>query len=261
MNLLWALPLGLGVGLTLGALGGGGAILTVPALVYLLGQEPLAATTGSLVIVGASALFGLIPHQRAGNVRARQGLTFGLAGIVGSFGGSALSRQVDPTVLLVAFAALMLVVALLMAHRLWRGRGATGTRDTPSSSPARRLALLLATATGVGLLTGFFGVGGGFAVVPALTLVLGFPIRAAVGTSLLVIAVNSATALASRLVLGLEGLDWPLVGTFALGAVIGSLLGGRVSAKADPRHLTVAFIALLVAIAAFMLTQNLPELA
>ncbi|MGM0385974.1 MAG: sulfite exporter TauE/SafE family protein [Actinomycetota bacterium] len=260
MNLLWALPLGLVVGATLGALGGGGAILTVPALIYLLGQEPLVATTGSLVIVGASALVGMVPHHRAGNLRVRQGLTFGLAGIVGSFGGSALSRQVDPVVLLVAFATLMLLVAVLMARRLRRSpRGAT-TSDTPEPSTARRLALLLTTATGVGLLTGFFGVGGGFAVVPALTLVLGFPIRAAVGTSLLVIAVNSATALASRLVLGIEGLDWPLVGTFALGAVIGSLLGGRVSAKADPRHLTVAFIAMLLAIAVLMLARNVPAL-
>lgn len=258
MSILAALPLGLVVGATLGALGGGGAILTVPALVYLLGQEPLAATTGSLVIVGVSALVGMIPHQRAGNVRTGQGLVFGLAGIVGSFGGSALSRQVDPTVLLVSFAGLMLAVAALMARRLWRGRD--GTRATPSSSPARRLALLLATATGVGLLTGFFGVGGGFAIVPALTLVLGFPIRAAVGTSLLVIAVNSATALASRLALGLEGLDWPLIGLFALGAVVGSLLGGRVSAKADPRHLGAAFILMLVVIAALMLVQNLPAL-
>ncbi len=257
MSILAALPLGLVVGATLGALGGGGAILTVPALVYLLGQEPLAATTGSLVIVGTSALVGMIPYQRAGNVRAGQGLVFGLAGILGSFGGSALSRQVDPTVLLVAFAALMLAVAALMARRLWRGRGGT---PTPSSSPVRRAALLVATATGVGLLTGFFGVGGGFAIVPALTLVLGFPIRAAVGTSLLVIAVNSATALASRLALGLEGLDWPLIGLFALGAVAGSLLGGRISAKADPRHLSAAFIAMLVAIAVFMLAQNVPAL-
>ncbi|MDX5318655.1 MAG: sulfite exporter TauE/SafE family protein, partial [Actinomycetes bacterium] len=122
MSILAALPLGLVVGATLGALGGGGAILTVPALVYLLGQEPLAATTGSLVIVGVSALVGMIPHQRAGNVRTGQGLVFGLAGIVGSFGGSALSRQVDPTVLLVSFAGLMLAVAALMARRLWRGR-------------------------------------------------------------------------------------------------------------------------------------------
>lgn len=258
MNLLWALPLGLGVGATLGALGGGGAILTVPALVYLLDQDPRVATAGSLIIVGLSSLVGLLPHHRAGNVRVAQGLVFGLLGIVGSIGGSALSRQVDPAVLMVAFALLMFVVAAVMVRRL-RGSGGT-VAAPPRPATAGRVLLLVGTATGVGLLTGFFGVGGGFAVVPALTLVLGFPMRAAVGTSLLVIAVNSATALGARAALGMEGLDWPLVGTFAVAAVVGSLLGVRVSARANPRHLTIAFVVMLVVIAAFMLAQNLPDL-
>lgn len=258
MSAVAALPLGLVVGLVLGALGGGGAILTVPALVYLLGQDPVAATTGSLVIVGLSALVGLIPHQRAGNVRVSQGLAFGLAGIAGSFGGSALTSMVDPAILLVAFAVLMLAVAALMARPSWRGRAA---RPTQEAAGAPRLPALLVTASGVGLLTGFFGVGGGFAVVPALTLVLGFPIRAAVGTSLLVIAVNSATALGSRLVLGgPQALDWPLVGTFALGAIAGSILGGRIAGRIDPRRLTLAFVTMLVVIALLMLVQNVPAI-
>ena len=259
MNPLWALPLGLGVGATLGALGGGGAILTVPALVYLLGQDPRVATTGSLVIVGASALVGMVPHRRAGNVRLGAGLAFGGIGIVGSFAGSVLSRQVDPAVLMVSFAALMLAVAAVMVRRLRRTRGVAEVEQPDDTGV--RVPLLLATATGVGLLTGFFGVGGGFAVVPALTLVLGFRMRVAVGTSLLVIALNSATALASRAILGLEGLDWPLIGTFAVCAILGSLAGGRVAARANPRHLTIAFVVMLLVIAALMLGQNVPDLA
>lgn len=256
--ILWALPLGLGVGLVLGALGGGGAILTVPALVYLLDQDPRAATTGSLIIVGLSSLVGMLPHRRAGNVRVPAGLVFGALGVVGSVAGSAASQWVDPIVLMVAFAGLMLVVAAIMALRLRRSPSA----PTPAGPPApQRVAPLVATATGIGLLTGFFGVGGGFAVVPALTLVLGFPMRVAVGTSLLVIAVNSATSLAARVALGGPAIDWAVVGPFAAAAVVGSLLGGRVSARANPRHLAAAFIVMLVVIAGFMLVRSVPSLA
>jgi len=254
MSLVWVIPLGLVVGLALGSLGGGGSIMTVPALVYLLGQTPAAATTGSLIIVGLTALIGAVPHYRRGRVHLLGGIAFGVVGIAGSFAGSRLAAGVPSAVLLTAFAALMLVVAVLMWRRLRR----TPTASVSSVARIRPVPLVLA-ATGVGLLTGFFGVGGGFAVVPALVLALGLEMPTAVGTSLVVIALNSASALASRLGNGVS-LDWAVVGGFALFAIAGSLLGARVTERVSARTLTRAFVVMLVAVAAYMAVANVPAL-
>jgi uncharacterized membrane protein YfcA len=264
------LPLGLLIGLALGALGGGGSILTVPALVYLLDQDPRAATTSSLLIVGATSLIALAPHARAGRVRFGQGLMFGALGTAGSFAGSALAAHVDPQVLLTAFAGLMLVVATLMIRRSLRSPGASGAVDDPTVEPiltfrpitcaCPRLAKLVVTATAVGLLTGFFGVGGGFVLVPALVLALSFPMPVAVGTSLLVIAVNSTTALTARITTGAIHLDWPLIAGFTVAAVIGSLFGGRIASRVKPTHLTLAFAVLLVAVALYTAVRSIPAL-
>ena len=141
-----AIPLGLLIGLSLGALGGGGSILTVPALVYVLGQSPVAATTGSLVIVGITALTGMVAHARAGRVRVGQGLLFGVLGVAGSWYGSRLSASVAPAVLLAAFSVLMLVVAGVMIARQRHGAsrrraGRRGVRPDPRVHPALRLPL------------------------------------------------------------------------------------------------------------------------
>ncbi len=266
--MLIAVPLGLAIGLALGALGGGGSILTVPALVYVLGQDARTATTSSLVIVGLTSLIALLPHARARRVRFGQGLLFGALGTAGSLVGSALSASVHPTTLLTAFAALMLLVATLMLRRARSARDAP--RDLaldptvepmltlrPFTCACPRVVRVVVTATAVGLLTGFFGVGGGFALVPALVLALGFPMPVAVGTSLLVIAVNSATALAARLGSGAGHLDWTLVGLFTAAAVAGSLVGGRLTSRVDPRHLTTAFAALLVLVALYTGARSL----
>jgi uncharacterized membrane protein YfcA len=195
-----AIPAGLVIGLSLGALGGGGSILTVPALVYLLHQQPHTATTGSLLIVGITALAGMIAHRRAGRVRVAQGVTFGILGVAGSYAGTWLSAGVRPGLLLTLFAVLMLTAAGAMLRR----RRDTGGRAAPAPRPRRAAsrvvpgaARIVAAATAVGLLTGFFGVGGGFVIVPALVLALGFDMPAAVGTSLLVITINSAASLAA----------------------------------------------------------------
>lgn len=264
-----AIPIGLLIGLSLGALGGGGSILTVPALVYLLGQDTHAATTGSLLIVGVTALAGMAAHHRAGRVRVFQGLVFGVLGIAGSYVGSQLSARVAPAALLAAFSLLMLVVAAVMLARSRRQEGVTqATRVDegpiitlrPSFVCACPRALkVLVTASAVGLLTGFFGVGGGFAVVPALVLALGFTMPVAVGTSLLVIAINSASALVSRLGHGVH-LDWTLIGVFTLAAIIGSLLGGRVTSRVHPRLLSRAFTLLLVAVAFYTAARSFPQL-
>ncbi|MEW1955383.1 sulfite exporter TauE/SafE family protein [Terrabacter sp. NPDC080008] len=262
-----AVPLGIAIGLSLGALGGGGSILTVPALVYVLGQDPRTATTSSLVIVGLTSLIALVLHARARRVRFGQGLLFGVLGTAGSLAGSALSASVRPTTLLTAFAVLMLVVATLMFRRARSvprdsGQGLDlGVEPMltlrPFTCACPRVAKVVVTATAVGLLTGFFGVGGGFALVPALVLALGFPMPVAVGTSLLVIAVNSATALAARIGSGGAHLDWALIGVFTAAAIAGSLVGGRVAGRADPRHLTLAFATLLVLVALYIGARSL----
>jgi uncharacterized membrane protein YfcA len=267
------IPVGLLIGLSLGALGGGGSILTVPALVYLFGQDSRAATTGSLLIVGVTSVIGMIPHRRAARVSLAQGLVFGVLGIAGSYVGSRLSASVPQDVLLAGFSVLMLVVAAAMTRRRraqarFAAAGAPVVvtdvppilrlRPTVGCECARAAAVLL-TASAVGLLTGFFGVGGGFAVVPALVLALGMSMPVAVGTSLLVIAINSLTALLFRAGQGVT-LDWWVIGGFTLSGVAGSLLGSRVVSRVSPGHLNLAFTVLLVVVALYTAARSFPGL-
>ncbi len=269
------IPVGLLIGLSLGALGGGGSILAVPALVYLFGQSSHAATTGSLLIVGTTSLVGALPHRRAGRVSLAKGVVFGFLGIVGSYIGSRFSTAVPQDVLLAAFSVLILFVAILMIRRERRRRQTVST-DLPvadrtvAEAPAftfrprvtcdcRRVARIVLTATTVGLLTGFFGVGGGFAVVPALVLALGLSMPVAVGTSLLVIGINSVTALAFRFDQGFD-LDWAVIGLFTASAVLGGLLGNRVVSRVNPARLSQAFAILLVAVALYTAARSVPQL-
>lgn len=267
-----AVPLGLVTGAVMGALGGGGAILTIPVLIYVLGMPPHDATTASLVIVGVSAASTAVSHVRGGTARLLDAVVLAVVGIVGTYAGSLASAAVPAAVLVVLLASLLAVVGGLMVRQTPGGAdddpdvaiatgeaasGASGVvgasgNTASSGSTARRLGPIAAVGVGVGLLTGFFGVGGGFAIVPALTLVLGYSMRAAIGTSLLVIALNSATALAARLVQG-ASLDWPLVATFTVGAILGGLLGGRLARRASPQALRRGFAVLLFLVAAYML--------
>lgn len=251
IGLVWVVPLALAVGLILGALGGGGAILTVPILVYLMGQSPSSASAGSLVIVMLTSLVGALGHRRAGHVRLRDGLVFGGVGVVGSLVGSRASAAIQPAVLMTAFGVMMLVVAALM----WRYRSGRSGGDGAS----RGVPTLVATATGVGFLTGFFGVGGGFAVVPALVLALGFSMPTAVGTSLVVIVVNSISALGARVMVGVS-IDWPLILLFSVFGAVGSLMGGRVASRVAPRRLSAAFSVLLLGVGSYVLAMNVPSL-
>ncbi|MFV0459903.1 MAG: sulfite exporter TauE/SafE family protein [Actinomycetales bacterium] len=267
MNLVIAAIAGLVIGLSLGALGGGGSILTVPVLIYLLGQDPQAATTGSLVVVGVSALTGAISHARAGRVRWGQGLLFGVVGTGGTWLGAKAAAGVPAQVLLGAFSLLLIAVSVVMFLRSRAGRspGAEGEEHpiltwTPSFvCDCPRALKVLVTGTGVGLLTGFFGVGGGFVVVPALSLALGFSMPVAVGTSLLVIVVNSLTALAARLSHGVE-IDWAVIAMITVVAMAGSVLGTRVASKVPARMLTRAFAVLLALVAGYMAISTLPAL-
>ncbi len=273
MMVVVAVAVGLLVGLSMGALGGGGSILTVPVLVYLLGMDTLSATTGSLIIVGITAVFGVLAHRRGGNVRLLQGLVFGAIGVVGAVAGTRLALQVSPDVLLAGFSVLMLTVAALMFTRRRVPAGGAGSgaeRDTigadvpiisfaPIACSCPRAAKVVVAAVAVGLMTGFFGVGGGFLVVPALVLVLGFPMPAAVGTSLLIIAINSATALVARAGTGVE-IDWAIIGPFTVAAVIGSLMGVRVAARARPGTLQIAFAVLITVVGVYTAARSIPGL-
>lgn len=269
--LVIAIAAGVFIGLSLGALGGGGSILAVPILVYLLDQSPVAATTGSLLIVGISSATGAVAAWRAGNVYLARGVAFGLVGMIGAAVGGTLSTRVDPKLLLALFAVLMLVVAAVMLTRQLRTRGRRHSEPSPRlDDPIVAVrptfmcncpvaAKVVVTALVVGLMTGFFGVGGGFLVVPALVLALRLPMPIAVGTSLAVITINSAAAFVTRLGAGAH-LDWAPVIALTAAAVVGSLLGARLATRVDPRRLGTAFSVLLVAVAAYTASQSLPAL-
>lgn len=264
-----ALPAGLLIGLSLGAVGAGGSILIVPVLVFLLGQSAHQATGLSLIIVGAAALVGALAHGRAGRVRPATGVTFGLVGVAGNYAGSLVNRVLDPDLLLLGFAGLMIVVAVLMLARFHASTPSPGATPHESGGvpvadhaiSVRSVARTVTAATGVGLLTGLFGVGGGFVIVPALVLVLDVPATVAVGTSLLVIAINSAVALVPRLVGHALTIDPPLLALFIAAAVIGVLLGNRVTDRVRPQRLTVAFALTVLVVAAYTATTAAVHLA
>jgi uncharacterized membrane protein YfcA len=245
--LILALIAGALVGLSLGALGGGGSVLAVPALIYLLGMAPTQATTASLLIVAATSITGLLAHARAGNVRWVPGAAFAAAGVPLAITVGALSHRLPQTLLTVAFSLL----AGAAAWRMLRG-GAPGAGAGRTVRPGRAA---LAGA-GLGGVTGLLGVGGGFLAVPALVTVLGFAMPQAVGTSLLVIAVNALAALGARLP-SAGGLDWALIGPFLGAAILGAWDGKRIAAKVPARRLQRTFAVLLLAVAVFMLIDAL----
>lgn len=262
MRALLASPLGFLIGLSLGALGGGGSILAVPALVYAAGQDPKAATATSLLLVGSAALVGMGTHWRAGRVRAGTGVVFGLTGIAGSLAGSALNHHLDPDVLLLGFAGLVLVAAWRMLTGCPTCTNVGETRELTHPAPGgttltrvrqgvdtRTVLVVLLAGTAVGFLTGLFGVGGGFVIVPALALGLKLPMPQAIGTSLLVIAINSGVALTTRL--ATTTIDWHITLPFTAAAIAGVLSGGKVANHLDPERSLRWFAGLLVAVAAY----------
>lgn len=250
MTLLLSLVFGLAVGLLLGALGGAGGVLAVPVLVYALHVDAHAAITASLIIVGSAALVAALRHSRDGTVRWLHGLAFGVLGAAGSWFGTRWSEHLDAHVLLLGFAALMLVTAAAMARRVFAGPHKPSASARAQSRTAAAGKLVVAASI-VGVLSGFFGVGGGFVVVPALVLVFGFSMETAIGTSLLVIAINSAFSLLSRLQ-ELPDLPRLVVTAFALAAIAGSLLGARIAAHVSGRRLAQGFIVLLVVLALYV---------
>lgn len=235
------------IGVLLGVLGGGGSMLTLPILVYLAGQGTKQAITTSLFVVGVTSLAGLISHARAGRVRWRTGTLFGLAGMAGAYAGGRVAAYVPDTVLLVAFALMMLATAAAMLRSPRRA-----AEQAHGELPLHRL---LIQGLVVGAVTGILGAGGGFLIVPALALLAGLPMGIAVGTSLLVIAMNSFAGLAGHL--SGPHLDWSLALAVTAAAVLGTLIGGRIAGRIPQHTLRTGFGWFVIAMGVFVLSQQI----
>jgi uncharacterized membrane protein YfcA len=246
MQLALGLVLSAAIGLSLGLIGGGGSIITVPVLVYVLGVPPHRAIGMSLAVVGSTALVGALLHHRKGSVSWRTGSLFAASGIVSAYLGSRLTRLVSSPVLMLLFAGLMLVVATVMLVR----------RDPGADAPAHAANLPRAALAGlgVGFLTGFLGVGGGFLIVPALVVFGGLGMKAAIGTSLFVIAVNCAAGLLGHLTSG--DFDARLTVLVTALAVGGALVGTSLSHRFHPSGLRRIFAWFVVAVALYLVARN-----
>ncbi|OMC09659.1 sulfite exporter TauE/SafE family protein [Mycolicibacterium fortuitum] len=241
-----AVALAVLVGVSLGLLGGGGSILTVPLLAYVAGMEAKQAIATSLVVVGVTSAVSTLSHARAGRVQWRSGLMFGVAGMVGAYLGGLLSDVVDGSILLLAFTVVMVATGIAML------KGRTACAPTTRTMPIVKVLLM---GLGVGVVTGAVGAGGGFLVVPALALLGGLPMPVAVGTSLLVITMNSAAGLAGHL--STVPIDWTIAGAVTAAAVLGSLLGTRLTAHVDPDAVRRAFGWFVLLMASVILGQEL----
>jgi uncharacterized membrane protein YfcA len=238
------------VGLALGLLGGGGSILMVPLLVYVAGMDAKEAIAASLVVVGVTAAVSVIGHARAGRVRWRTGLLFGVAGMVGAFVGGLIGGHLPGRLLLAGFALVMLATAVAMI----RGRKQVDPARAHAELPVLHVLL---DGIVVGLVTGLVGAGGGFLVVPALALLGGLPMGVAVGTSLLVIGMKSFAGLAGYL--ATVPIDWALTGAVTAAAVVGSLFGARLVDRIPADALRRAFGWFVLAMGAFVLVQQAPD--
>lgn len=235
------------IGILLGLLGGGGSILTLPMLVYVANVEPREAIASSLFVVGTTSIVGVMAHARAGRVVWRVGAIFGAAAMAGAYLGGRLAHFVPATILLITFASMMLLTSIAML----RGR-------RQGSNEVREVAVAKAMALGflVGCISGLVGAGGGFLVVPALSILGGLPMPRAVGTSLLVIALQSLSGFLGHV--AHVSLHWPLLGTVTLVCIAGSLVGARLAKRANPDLLRKGFGWLVLAMGIFLLGKQMP---
>lgn len=239
------------IGVSLGLLGGGGSILAVPLLAYVAGMEPREAVAGSLFVVAVTSTVSLISHARRGNVRWKIGALFGAASMFGAFAGGLIGGRIPGTVLMIAFALMMLVTAAAMLRRRKAAPESSQGGKRPSLSRWR----ILADGLIVGLVTGMVGAGGGFLVVPALALLAGLPMFAAVGTSLVVITMKSVAGLAGYLTT--VTLDWSLIMLVTGAAVAGALLGSRFTDRIPEAGLRKAFGIFVLIMGGLVLTLEL----
>jgi uncharacterized membrane protein YfcA len=240
-----ALGLGLVVGVVLGVVGGGRSIIAVPALVYGVGMSPAQAIPASLLVVGISSLAALLP-------RIREGLNWpvialvGGAGIPAAWAGAAVGKLLDPNILMLAFAVIMVAAGIRMLSKPRESSCSTG--------PHRAFRSCAPKAVGVGLLVGFLtgllGVGGGFLITPALTIFLGLRMKQAVGTSLAIIVVNSAAGFSTHAA-GYT-IDWATTLAFAVPAIVGSVVAARFARRLKDKHIRISFAVLIFAVAAWV---------
>jgi uncharacterized protein len=235
------------VGLSLGVLGGGGSILTVPIFVYVLGFGAKEAIAMSLAVVGATSAFGAVGHWRAGNVNPRVAIIFGGVAMAGTYLGARLAVYFSGAAQLILFAVVMLVAAWFM----FRDR----TPEVPDpDAPAMPAVLIVAEGVAVGVLTGLVGVGGGFLIVPALVLLGRLPMRHAIGTSLVVIAMKSAAGFVGYL--GQVDVRWAFMAAFTAMAMVGIVVGSRLAQRVSQASLRRAFAIFLVVMGVLILFQN-----
>ena len=240
------------VGISLGLMGGGGSILTVPIFVYVLGYDPKLAIAMSLPVIGVTSLAGAAGHWKAGNVHLRTAITFGLIAMVGAFAGARGARLLNGAVQLALLAVIMLMAAAMMLRSARRSPAGDDAQPLPPRDmPA---AQLVPVALGVGLITGLVGIGGGFLVVPALVLLARAPMKQAVGTSLVVIAMNSASGFAGYI--GQVQVPWTFMIGFTAVAVAGILAGTWGVRFVSQRALKQAFALFLIVMGSFMLYRN-----
>jgi uncharacterized membrane protein YfcA len=251
-SMLVVLALSVLIGVSLGLLGGGGSILTVPILVYAAGLEPKDGIATSLLVVGVTSAAAMLTHARAGRVEWRVGGLFGVASMLGAYGGGRLAHVLPAKALLAAFTLMMIVTAIAMM-RPRRDAPESGTAELRGAALARAAAI----GVGIGVLTGLIGAGGGFVIVPALVLLSGLPMRTAVGTSLLVIAMNSFAGFAGSL--SHATIHWSLAVAVTVASVLGSLVGAALAGRVKPEALRKGFAWFVLAMAAFMVIRQTPD--
>jgi len=248
--LVLALVLSLAIGVVLGMLGGGGAILMLPMFVYAMGVEAKTAIAMSLFVVGATSVIGTSIHARTGTVRWKAGTFFGVTAMAGAFAGGRLAHFVPASALLVLFGVLMVVTAIAMLR---------DRKVAPGGEQNLRVGRILGIGAAVGMFSGLVGAGGGFLIVPALVLFAGLPMRESIGTSLFVITLQSFAGFAGHVTQ--VRIDWPLMFAIAGAAAAGSVLGARASSLVAPRRLRRAFAWLVIAMGLFMFAKQLPPIA
>ena len=253
MEMLLAIPFGLAIGLVVGTVGGGGAILALPVLVYVLGEGVSPASTASLIVVAIGASVGAGSQARDGQLCWRVAWAFSIPAAAGAYIGTIANAEVSPRTLILTFVPVMLVAAALTYRRGGDDAAAEGDGgDCPDPAFARAAG----SGVGVGVLTGFFGVGGGFLIVPALTMLLALPMRRAIATSLAIITFTGLAALVSHLVEGAEP-NWSLTAVLGLAAAAGALGGSSVGRRLEPRTLAHAFALVVATVALFLLVDVL----
>jgi uncharacterized membrane protein YfcA len=246
--------LALVVGLVLGLLGGGGSILAVPTFLYVFHVEPKPAIAMSLVVVGMSALVGFLAHWRNGTINVRVAVLFGALAMVGSFAGARVARFVPASVQLTMFAAFALSAAIMMLRDSVRPRFAAISQDT---GPLHFSTLLGVQALAVGVLTALIGAGGGFLIVPSLVLMANVPVKEAVGSSLLIIAMNAASGVAGYL--GQVPFDWTLIGWFTTLAAVGALAGTRLMRRLPAARIKQGFAIMILVLGSYLVIRRLTQ--